>query len=121
MTEENSTKSVTPHANYSDERDAIRNLSTENGLHSLVFYGSEPWIALVNRDKAPPTGHALPNERIAIVEWAADEPGYPVGGWAVSITTAGDRHTNPDWELPEGADESFEDRKSAVEYAAKQL
>jgi len=110
-----------PRTERDKERGEIRNIASEQGLYTLVFYGSEPWIALVDREKAPSTSHAQPNEQIAVVEWASDEIGYPDSGWAVSITTAGKRQTNPDWELPEQPDATFDSRSGAVEFASESL
>ena len=110
-----------PHGDRTKERDAVRDAAREYGLYSLVFYGSEPWIALVDRDKSPSTSHALPNETIAVVEWASDKLGYVQEGWAVSITTASERQTNPEWEVPGEPDEMFASRQEAVEWAAEQL
>ena len=101
--------------NKADERDAVRNLARENGLHTLVFYGSMPSIAFVNRDKAPSTSHALPNEQIALIDWTGGD------NWAVFTTTASDRQTNPEWETDTEPDQTFDTRTDAVEYAAEQL
>jgi len=114
-------KTDAPHAENSDERDAIREIVQESDLYVLVFYGSEPWIALVDRDKGPSTSHALPEERIAIIEWASEQPGYVAEGWGVSIATASDRQPNPDWEMPEEPDKTFDDRSEAITFAAAQL
>ena len=115
------TATAEPRTEREKERDEIREIARDQGLHTLVFYGSEPWIALVDREKSPPTSHAQPNEQIAVIEWASDKIGYPDSGWAVSITTAGNRATNPDWELPEQQDSFFDSREEAVEFASEQI
>ena len=104
-----------PLENKADERDEVRNAAREAGLQTLVFYGSEPSIAFVNRDKAPSTSHALPNEQIALIDWTGGD------NWAVFTTTASNRQTNPQWETDTQPDQTFDTRTEAVEYAAEQL
>ena len=104
-----------PLDNKADERDEVRNLARENGLYTLVFYGSEPSITFVNRDKAPSTSHALPNEQIPLIDWTGGD------NWAVFTTTASDRQTNPEWETDTKPDQTFDSRSEAVEYAAAKL
>jgi len=110
-----------PRTEPGKERDEIREIAGEQGLYTLVFYGSEPWIALVDREKAPPTSHARPNEQIAVIEWASEKPGYPDAGWGVCVVSAEDRSTNPQWELPEQLDVTFDNRADAVEFASETL
>jgi len=113
--EQNTASTDEPLDNKTDERDEVRNLARENGLYTLVFYGSEPSIAFVNRDKSPSTSHALPNEQIALVDWTSGD------NWAVFTTTASDRQTNPQWETDTEPDQIFDTRTEAVQYAAEQL
>jgi len=104
-----------PLDNKADERDKVRDVAREHGLYTLVFYGSNPSIAFVNRDKSPATSHAMPNEKIALIDWYGGE------NWAVFTTTASDRQTNPEWRTDTEPDQTFESRTEAVEYAAEQL
>jgi len=113
MTRENGTTNQ-PHSDREKERDAVRDAAREKGLYTLYFYGSEDAIAFVDRDKSPSTSHALPNETIALIDWE-------YGDWAVFVTTASDRKTNPDFVIDAEPDQTFNSREQAVAWAAEQL
>lgn len=94
-----------------DEREAIRKQLADSSVNVLRWYGSDPWVALVDRDA--PTEYTNEGERVVLVEWF-DEDDAPY-----SISTA--EGTFDGWELLEAPHSTFESRDEAVAAAIKEF
>jgi hypothetical protein len=105
-----------PNENYRTERLAIRGTLGPR-THVLTYHGSEPYVVLARRDRAPPTEHTTDGEALAMVEWADEKVGYPDSGWALSTTHA----DATGWELPREHTETFDSREAAVQAATEWL
>jgi len=100
-----------PLADYADERQAIRD-ELPADIHIVTFYGNEPMVALVNRDRAPSVGNPTTGETVVLVEWhGGDDYALSVAEGARTGTTAG-------WELTDELVSLHGTRADAVEATA---
>jgi len=100
-----------PLADHADERQAIRD-ELPADIHVVTFYGNEPMVALVNRDRAPSVGSPSAGETVVLVEWhGGDEYALSVAEGARTSTAAG-------WELTDELVSVHDTRADAVEAAA---
>lgn len=113
MTDQNTTEGdrQEPHANISDEIDAIYSELEGEDLHVLVYYGSDPAVALAKRDRAPPTEYPMVDEILVLVEWHSEED------YAVSVARASG--SGMQWELIDELVEIVDTRSEALDVAAR--
>jgi len=100
-----------PLADHADERQAIRD-QLPRDIHVLTFHGHEPMVALVNRDRAPPTGNPSAGETVVLVEWHGDDD------YALSVAEGARTGTTAGWELADELVSMHDTRADAVEAAA---
>jgi len=94
------------------EREAIRDELEETDIYVLTYHGGESAVALVQREKAPPTEHSMRGETVVLVEWhGADD-------YAISV---GEGNGSSGWELTEELVEMAETREDAIAAAAEQF
>jgi len=100
-----------PLADYADERQEIHD-ELPAGIHVLTYYGNEPMVALVSRDRAPSVGSPSAGETVVLVEWhGGDDYALSVAEGARTGTTAG-------WELTDELVSMHDTRADAVDAAA---
>lgn len=97
----------TPADEHSAERDAIRSELGGTDVYVLTYYGSEPMVALVERDKAPPTEYPSQGEKVVLVEWHGGKD------WALSVAEG----ASTGWELVSELEEMHDSRSEAIEAA----
>lgn len=108
MAQDNATATDEPLTDISAEREAIRN-ALPDGVFVLTYDGGEPGVALVEREKSPPSEYALRGERIVLVEWHGEDD------YALSV--ADGRSTG--WELSEELVSMHQTRDEALTAAAE--
>jgi len=96
-----------PLPDHAAERQAIRDRLAAD-IRVLTYYGSEPMIALVNRDRAPSTGNPSVGETVVLVEWHGGDD------YAVSVAE-GDR---TGWTLTDELVSEHDTRAEALEAVA---
>jgi len=101
-----------PLADYGDERQAIRD-ELPDDIHVLTYYGNEPMVALVQRDRAPSTGDPARDETVVLVEW------HDLDDYALSVAEGGLNNTVGGWELTDELVSMHDDRADAVDAAAQ--
>jgi len=100
-----------PLADYADERQAIRD-ELPADIHIVTYYGSEPMVALVNRDRAPSVGDPSAGETVVLVEWHGDDD------YALSLAEGARTGTTAGWELTGELVSMHDTRADAVDAAA---
>jgi hypothetical protein len=95
-----------PLANYADERQAIYD-ELPAGIHIVTYFGNEPVVVLVNRDRAPSMGDPSAGETVVLVEWHGGDD------YALSLAE-GERIG---WELTDELVSMHDTRPGAVEAA----
>jgi len=98
------------------ERDALRNeLSNKrtagHGPHVLTYYGNEELVAVVDREKSPPTEHTNAGEQVVLIEWHGGED------YALSVA----KGTFNGWEMQNELVSSHDNRTEAVTATADLL
>lgn len=104
-----------PKDDITAERDALRNeLSNErtagHGPHVLTYYGNEEHVAVVDREKSPPTEHTNEGEQIVLIEWHGGDD------YALSVAEG----TFNGWEMQQEL-VSFHDKRTEAVRAAADL
>jgi hypothetical protein len=100
-----------PLAVHADERQAIRD-ELPADIHIVTYYGSEPMVALVNRDRAPSVGDPSAGETVVLVEWHENDD------YALSVAEGARTGTTAGWELTDELVSVHDTRADAVEAAA---
>lgn len=108
MVENDANTMDAPLADSESERDEIRS-ELPDGIFVLTYHGSEPHVALVDRDRAPPTEHPSRGETVVLVEWHGGED------YALSVGKA----DGTGWELTDELVSTHRSRTSAIEAAAE--
>ena len=98
-----------PHETISDEIDAIHSELEGEDMNVLVYYGSEPAVALANRET--PTEYPQTDEILVLVEWHSEED------YALSVARASG--TGMQWELIDELVEIVDTRSEAIDVAAR--
>jgi hypothetical protein len=100
-----------PLADHADERQAIRDELPAN-IHIVTYYGNEPMVALVNRDRAPSVDNPSAGETVVLVEWHGGDD------YALSLAEGARTGTTAGWELTDELVSMHDTRAGAVEAAA---
>jgi len=100
-----------PLADYAGERQAIRD-ELPADIHIVTFYGNEPMVALVNRDRAPSVGNPSAGEMVVLVEWHGGDD------YALSLAEGARTGTTAGWELTDELVSMHDTRADAVDAAA---
>jgi len=100
-----------PPADYADERQAIRD-ELPADIHIVTYYGDEPMVALVNRDRSPSVGDPSAGETVVLVEWHGNDD------YALSLAEGARTGTTAGWELTDDLVSMHDTRADAVDAAA---
>lgn len=95
-----------PMEDPADERDAIRTELQGTSMNVLTWHGSEPHVALVDRDA--PSEYAIEGETVVLVEW------YGEDDYALSVAEGG----ITGWELTDELVSTHATRTDAIDAAA---
>jgi len=96
---------------HADERQAIRD-ELPADIHIVTFYGNEPMVALVNRDRAASVGDPHAGETVVLVEWHGDDD------YALSVAEGARTGTTAGWALTDELVSMHDTRAGAVGAAA---
>ena len=99
-----------PLADHADERQAIRD-GLPADIHIVTYYGHEPMVALVNRDRAPSVGNPSAGETVVLVEWHGGDD------YALSVAEGARTSTTANWELTDELVSMHDTRTDAVKAA----